>query len=132
MDAMRGFYARVDAAVAGLGLECAGCGECCHFDVADHILYASGLERMYLAAQGAASGIPDADAALLAKGLRCPFQSGGRCLAREGRVLGCRLHFCERAGAAGEGEFAEAFHAELKALHEALGVEWDYRPLLPL
>lgn len=123
-------YRELDVRLAALGASCAGCGECCRFDRADHVLYASLLERLYLAASEATRAEPGADAALLAAGLRCPFQSGGRCLAREGRVLGCRLHHC-----AGDqealGELSEAWHARLRALHDELGFAWDYRPLLP-
>ncbi len=129
--AMRALYARVDAAMAEAGLVCGGCGACCHFETADHILYAGALERAYLAAVSVFPEEPDADAELLARGVRCPFQKNARCEAREGRVLGCRLHFCARAGAPEAMELSESFHAELKAMHEAFGEEWDYRPLLP-
>ncbi len=132
LDAVRGLYARVDAAIAALGLECRGCGECCHFEAVDHILYASGLEREYLRAVAAFPERPDADGDALARGKRCPYQADGRCGARGGRVLGCRLHFCRWTDPAGEMDFAERWHDELKALHRALGAEWDYRPLLPL
>jgi Fe-S-cluster containining protein len=128
---MRAFYARVDAAVAERGLRCRGCGECCHFDTADHVLYASGLERRFLA-DAPLPAAPDADAALIEAGARCPFQSGSSCHARGARALGCRLHFCEWDDSEREMDFSERWHAELKALHDALGEAWDYRPLLPL
>lgn len=131
-EAMRGLYARVDAALAERGLACAGCGECCHFDVVDHVLYASELERRMLRLTGEFPAVPDADGELIEKGLRCPFQAGNRCHARDGRVLGCRLHFCAWANSAEEMDFAEAWHGELKKLHDELGIEWEYRPLLPL
>lgn len=128
-------YRELDAELARFAPSCRGCGECCRFDRVDHVLYASELERGYLL--GAASPLspigPDAAAAdLLARGLRCPFQADGKCTAREGRVLGCRLHFCEGLGEADEQEFSEAWHARLKRLHAELGLEWSYRPLLPL
>ena len=128
---MRDFYRRVDAALAALDLECRGCGECCHFDVVDHILYASELERRFLREAASLPENPDANADLLAQGLRCPYQADDRCHARNGRVLGCRLHFCDWADSAEEMDFAETWHTELKRLHAALGVDWDYRPLLP-
>lgn len=132
MRAMRDFYTRVDAALAAEGPRCAGCGECCRFEVVDHILYASGLERKHLAATAKIPEHPDADAALLANGKRCPYQVNNHCEAREARALGCRLHFCEWADSPREMDFAECWHGELKTLHNILGEEWDYRPLLPL
>ncbi len=129
---MRAFHARADAAVAERGARCDGCGACCHFETADHILYASALERRYLAAVSPLPASPDAEPSLLERGLRCPFQKNNRCEAREGRPLGCRLHFCACADSPDMTDFAETLHAELKALHETLGEDWAYRPLLPL
>lgn len=132
---MRDFYTRVDAAIAAQGLQCKGCGECCRFDVVDHILYASELEREYLREVAELPKRPDRDASLvdlLKNGKRCPYQTNNRCEARNARTLGCRLHFCDWANSPEEMDFAEKRHNELKALHSALGAEWDYRPLLPL
>lgn len=127
-EAMRGFYRELDGELAGLAAACAGCGRCCHFDEVEHILYASRLERLYLARVAAAPARPDAAPELLASGKRCPFQKNRACLAREGRVLGCRLHFCARE----DDELSARWHDRLKRLHEELGVEWEYGPLLPL
>ena len=125
------FYRELDRELEDLGAVCDGCGECCHFDKVDHVLYASRLERLHLARAAELPLHPDATPELLAAGLRCPYQSGGRCLAREGRVLGCRLHFCSWPARQDENDFAERWHAKLKELHDTLGVGWDYRPLLP-
>lgn len=130
--AMRGLYRRLDAELASLSLACDGCGDCCHFDKVDHVLYASELERRFLAREGLLPEQPDAPVELLAAGLRCPYQTDNRCQAREGRVLGCRLHFCSWADSEAEGEVAERWHYELKRLHETLDCAWNYRPLLPL
>ena len=47
--------------------------------------------------------------------------------------MGCRLHFCAWTVAADDGEeLAERWHRRLKDLHDELGIEWNYRPLLPL
>lgn len=128
LAAMRDFYRDLDAELAGREHACDACGRCCRFDEADHILYASALERLYLAHAAAMPEHPDAPPDLLAAGLRCPFQHHNLCLAREGRTLGCRLHFCREEA----GERAELWHERLKRLHEALGVAWDYAPLLPI
>lgn len=125
--AMRAFYRDLDDAIGKLGRLCDACGRCCRFDEVDHVLYASGLERFYLAHTASVPDHPDAPAELLAAGLRCPFQKNGLCQAREGRALGCRLHFCREEN----DEWSEAWHDRLKRLHEDLGVEWAYAPLLP-
>lgn len=120
-------YADIEEDVRRMGFDCSGCGGCCRFDEADHVLYASALEREYLLASSTVPDCPDGDAALLRAGLRCPFQTGGRCGAREGRVLGCRLHFCRRPETN-----SESWHSRLKQIHERFGIEWRYAPLLPL
>lgn len=131
-EAIRRLYRELEDELAGLDARCSGCGRCCRFDEADHVLYASGLERRYLALNSPEKKEPDADAALVEKGLRCPYQAGNGCLAREGRVLGCRLYFCAWSGPEREEEMYARWHDRLKRLHEELGEEWDYRPLLPL
>lgn len=121
-------YADLDRETASQNHVCRGCGGCCHFDVVDHVLYVSEMERRYLALVSPDfPAEPDASEELLRGGLRCPYQSGGRCFAREGRPLGCRLHFCE-----GPELDYEAWHNRLKALHDEVDFGWDYRPLLPL
>ena len=126
-ESMRRFYRDVDKALAARGESCRRCGECCRFDWNGHVLYASRLERLYLLrisprpASGGGEG-------LVARGLRCPYQAGNGCLAREGRTLGCRLHFCSGL----DGEFSEQWHQLLKRLHDDFGLAWSYAPLLPL
>lgn len=134
LAAMAAFYSRVDAVLAAFGPACGACGRCCRFDTADHILYASSLERAYLVT---VSPPPPFDEQgelfhLLSIGHRCPYQDGDACLARDGRTLGCRTHFCEWRDPDGAAEASELLHRELKMVHERLGLEWDYRPLLPL
>lgn len=130
--ALADLYREVDAEMAARAPGCRGCGDCCRFDAADHILYASRLERLYI--MRAADALPAAafDGELTAAGLRCPFQEGDRCLARAARTLGCRLHFCSWPDPGAAEEMYERWHQRLKRLHEALGVDWDYAPLLPL
>ncbi|MDR1745316.1 MAG: YkgJ family cysteine cluster protein [Planctomycetota bacterium] len=130
-------YADLEAEQQRLGAACSGCGACCRFDVADHVLYASDLERRYLLAASGVPAEPDGDpelASLIASGLRCPFQKDGRCEARDGRTLGCRLHFCQwpKEKESEEEAFCEAWHGRLKRLHDDLGLEWRYGPLFPL
>lgn len=132
MEELKALYAELDEALAGKGWVCGGCGECCHFESAGHILYASAMEKRYLLASGERPEEPDGAGGLLEEGLRCPYQKGGKCLARLGRPLGCRLHFCGVGDGGDESEFYEYWHTRLKRLHGELGEEWRYGPLLPL
>lgn len=131
-EALASLYRELEADVASRGLTCRGCGECCSFDRVDHILYASELEREYLLHAAPVPEHDEADAALIVQGKRCPFQVNGSCQARGGRVLGCRLHFCEGNWGEGEQEWCEAWHDRVKKLHAECGLAWSYRPLLPL
>lgn len=131
-DAMRVFYRELDEELSDMGAMCRGCGSCCHFDLVDHVLYASALERRYLESVAPAVPVSDADTDLLRKGLRCPYQAGRLCFAREGRALGCRLYHCVWPDDVDEEAFYQLWHERLKRLHDEFGVEWEYRPLLPL
>lgn len=139
-------YADLEAEQRRIGLSCSGCGACCRFDVVDHVLYASELEKAYLLSASPAFPVPaepdgdpdrDTDAAtaeLVKAGLRCQFQKDGHCEARDARTLGCRLHFCTwpEGKEADEEAFCEEWHRRLKRLHDVLDIEWLYGPLLPL
>ncbi len=132
-EAMAEFYREVDGEIArlaaGQGVTCGGCGECCHFETAGHLLYASRLERRYLRLVSRPADRPDAGHEQLADGSRCQYQQEGKCLAREGRVLGCRLHFCAWPDAGSAQDMAERWHRRLKRLHDELGEEWEYGPM---
>jgi len=124
-DPLDALYRDLACELEALGPVCAACGRCCHFDEVDHVLYASALERERLAAlAGPASAAPPG---------RCPWQEGANCRAREGRLLGCRLHFCRLDPAQRERleEISERYHRRLRALHEEAGREWEYRRILP-
>ena len=81
--------------------ECQACGKCCNFEQFGHKLYVTAGELAYLIRQPASEATPQQGAS----GLRtkpaalCPYQDGNRCLARDGRALGCRLFFCDPAAA---------------------------------
>ncbi len=130
-DPLDAFYLALDQALAERHADCSGCGKCCHFEKAGHILYASSLERRRLA-RAIPVEPPDASPEQIAAGERCPFQKDNRCMAQNVRTLGCRLHFCQEEGNAAAEEFAEVWHRKLKQLHEEVGMAWDYRPALPL
>jgi hypothetical protein len=63
-------------------------------------------------------------------GATCPWQDdAGRCTAREGRPLGCRVYFCDPAFQEPANRISEALIGRLKGAAEALGQPWDYAPL---
>ena len=126
-------YNELAAEISALGLLCAGCGKCCHFETAGHILYASQLEQLYFAQAAKRKTNGENTTRLLKQGLRCPCQQNKRCLARDERVLGCRLHFCQLTAEKEEklAEISENYHNRLKSIHEKYRLDWQYQPLLP-
>ncbi len=117
-------YARLEAELRALDLRCRACGGCCRFDEAEHVLFASDLERAFCLARSS-------DVAAAAP-LRCPWQKGSACTAREGRPLGCRLHFCETTPetAAALEDLSIRMHEALRRIHATHGLGWRYRPFL--
>ena len=118
--ALKTLYKDLECDIVTLGLDCAGCGRCCHFEEFDHILFTTGLEYEYLLSveKKMTPDSPD----------RCPYQVNEKCLARKGRPLGCRLFFCQAEKKSEE--LSEQYHRKLRELHELHGIEWVYRPLL--
>lgn len=90
----------------------------------EHVLYASEWEADRLVSRAGPTGnAPEG---------RCPYQQGDACAARDGRPLGCRLHFCDsRPGIQAELErLSSEMHEALKRLHDRHGRAWRYAPLL--
>lgn len=128
--ALAALYAELDSQCEPARQRCRACGQCCHFDAVDHILYATELEVSYLR-QGAAGVEPDAVPAG-----RCPYQRGATCRVHPWRPLGCRLFFCQGQGppapglAAAEEALSARLHAALRGLHTAHDLAWTYQPFL--
>ncbi len=131
---LRLVYAELDRGIASLlrdsGGACRACGRCCTFPTGAPVLYATALEREYLAS------VPPGDHGPLPNGA-CPYLDveTKRCTARERRTVGCRTHFC--AEAVGDERAREAAHAlgeralaEIRRIVSAHGVEWDYAPVV--
>jgi Fe-S-cluster containining protein len=112
-------YERIDAAVAAG--DCRLCGRCCCFESFGHRLYATRLEVIYLVAK---CGPPPHG---FTRG-QCPYQSDTECLARSGRVLGCRTFFCSLAGG-GESELHEQALAQIGEISHRHNLPRDYRPI---
>jgi len=119
--ALRELYAELDAAIAARGPVCQASGRCCRFKEYGHTLFLSRAEADYLLQADWPAYAYDENL--------CPFQVEGLCQARERRPLGCRVYYCDPAYHGQAGPLSEEFIVRLKALHEAHGLAWDYRPL---
>lgn len=138
--AIRGLYARLDAAIAERGPTCWQSGRCCHFDTYGHRLYVTGLEVAWFLGQGdggqgsgdngsapssdhalpllTESGTPSADA--------CPYQRDNRCTTHAIRPLGCRVFFCQEGTQDWQHTLYETFLDELRAVHDRFGLPYRY------
>ncbi len=119
LDAIRDVYRRADEDVAKLQPGCQACGECCKFDLADHRLYLSTGELAILSDEPPPSVEP-------CRALRCPYQADTLCLARNRRATGCRIFFCNSILSDQISDFYEAYHTEIRHLHETHCLPYIY------
>ena len=123
-DRVRALYAEADTAIAALGPVCALSGRCCRFHEADHTLFLSALEVDLLLADAPPPVRP------LDSGATCPWQdAAGRCHARQGRPLGCRVYFCDPGYLPRAPDLSETVIARLKTIADETGFPWEYAPL---
>ena len=111
-------YAAVTAAVDARRPACSASGKCCHFDAYGHDLFVTPIElaafvRQLRATPTAAPG-------------GCPFQVGRLCGVHPIRPFGCRLYYCDPTAAQWQQDLYERLHADLRRLHERLGVDYLY------
>jgi Fe-S-cluster containining protein len=59
-------------------------------------------------------------------GTGCPFQANKLCGVHPFRPFGCRMFFCDPTSTQWQNDHYERFHANLKRLHETLGVPYAY------
>ena len=116
---LEALYAEVDAFVAEARPVCIRRGVCCRFEQAGHELFATGLEADYAAARHPTAAAPEAPG-------RCPHHVAGRCMAREGRPLGCRTYFCDRRTESVLAEAHEHFLRALRRIEADLGYPTSY------
>jgi hypothetical protein len=121
---LRGLYAELDAEVARLSPVCSISGRCCRFREYGHTLFISYVEAEYLVSVAPPPGRAPDD------GATCPWQDHrGRCTAREGRPLGCRVFFCDPTFDDAAPALSERYIARLRVLADRHGLPWDYAPL---
>lgn len=118
LQEIRGVLDRAQSDLADLQPTCRACGTCCDFAAAGHRLYVTTGELALL------SLAPPADAA--PPPLRCPYQDGPACAARELRPLGCRTYFCDGPSTDRCRELHERLHAEIRRLHGRRTIPYHY------
>jgi Fe-S-cluster containining protein len=119
MEGIKAIYATLDRDVELLGALCAGCGECCKFDLTGRLPYVTTGELALLSTAATPAGAE-------LHPLRCPYQLGPRCTARALRPLGCRAFFCRREIKDRTEALYERYHARLRRLHERHSAPYAY------
>ena len=119
LSAMRDFYDRLDERIAAHDPVCHRRGDCCRFDAFDHRLYVTPAELACFV--GTVETEPAASDVAA-----CPYQVGGLCRARHARPTGCRVFFCESAGAGWQESLTESALTELRRLHRRFDLPYAY------
>lgn len=124
LRALRIVYDELDAEIARLAPRCELSGRCCRFKAYGHTLFITTVEADYLLeyAPTTARGMDD--------GATCPWQNeSGRCEAREGRPLGCRVFFCDADHQEKAVELTERFLTRIRSITRDSNRPWNYAPL---
>lgn len=122
---LEGVYADLERELAVLRPRCELSSRCCRFKDFGHQLWTSTLELDYLRAHepppepGAAEGV-------------CPYLKEGRCGARDHRMLGCRIFFCDPGYKEAMGPLYEKHHRAVKDIHVRHGIPYRYGEFLSL
>jgi Fe-S-cluster containining protein len=117
-------YQKIDSDLSKLEQPCTGCGMCCDFKQAEHRLYISSLEFIYLIEHNKLNDFKNNDI--------CPYRINGKCSVREHRMIGCRTYFrlhTEKDREKSEGIY-EKYLKELKLLYQKYDIPWEYRDLM--
>jgi Fe-S-cluster containining protein len=124
LEAVARVYAELQTEIDQRRPLCVVSGRCCRFEEYGHRLYVSTIELAAFVA-GLEPGKLESSLALWG-GTGCPFQSGKLCGVHSIRPFGCRMFFCDATATDWQNERYERFHAQLKHLHETLGVPYRY------
>lgn len=99
---------------------CVISGRCCRFEEFGHRLYVTTLELARFVSD--LSVEPDSSW----DGTGCPFQRNRLCTVHPIRPFGCRMFFCDATSTDWQNATYARFHADLKRLHDDLGVPYFY------
>ena len=113
-------YEALDAQLRILGVTCRACGDCCDLNRFGHELWLSNLELAYLLDSAKPGSCP-------VDGV-CPYLLEGKCTARVGRALGCRVFHCDLDAASME-NITEVYLEEMKKIAAAHGLDIEYGEL---
>lgn len=116
-------YSRVQGEIDARKPRCDISGRCCRFETYGHRLFVTTAELAAFYQQ-----LPTAMSQAVADwdGTGCPFQISGRCGVHTIRPFGCRIFFCDPTSTQWQQDQYEQFHAEIRQLHERLGVPYFY------
>src|SRR4051812_48615129 len=119
-------YGELAQAVAARQPVCSASGRCCRFEAYGHRMYVSTIElaKFVHDLQATAAGGSAGDSAW--DGTGCPFQIDGLCSVHAIRPLGCRTFYCDPSSTEWQNQLYERHHAELRALHDELGIPYRY------
>jgi len=119
-------YADVALQVEARGPACWASGRCCNFEASGHLLYVTGLEAAYCIVRHRESSPNAGPIPASGKGDPCPFQSANLCTAHSIKPLGCRVYFCDRSAQDWQHRLSEHGLSQIRALHDARGIEYRY------
>ena len=124
-------YREVEEQLEQLEVICRQCGKCCRFGQFGQELLASTAEMGYFLAwlKKQPAELRKVPASKAECGHKvCPFLEDDSCAARAGRVLGCRVFFCEATGTNKERmeRMYEVYHGRLVQLHKQRDVSYRY------
>lgn len=114
-------YRELDQDLEQSGSSCAACGDCCHLVDYGHELWLTEYELAYLF-ETCGVRAPSTPGV-------CPYLEQGRCAARAGRALSCRIFHCELDRRVQE-RLHETYLGRLRGLAADRGGELGYGELL--
>jgi hypothetical protein len=118
---IKNLYETLDAQLFNLEATCHACGDCCDLPRFGHELWLSNLELAYLLD----SQEPEPCSIV---GV-CPYRLEGKCSARVGRALGCRVFHCDLDATSME-SITEAYLEKMKKIATAHGLTIEYGELI--
>ena len=136
--AVESLYARLQVEIDERKPKCDASGRCCRFEEYGHRLFVTTIELATFAdclqeAEAPARPSSVGSGKRLGGGLAlpiatvgCQYQVDGLCSVHPIRPFGCRIFFCDPTAQAWQNERYETFHAELRRLHETLGIPYFY------